>query len=485
MFLVGAICLSAATSAGFWASRLDWNRSPTARSLADALRSEDVNARLGAAYRLGGASPMEASAAVPALVGALKDKDERVSVTACKSLAGIAAAILRAGPDGGLARSSIDGLLVALTDGRAPVRIAAADSLSDLVAATSVQKTLPPLGSADPRVVMTALDQALADPSEPVRMAAARSLGYFGESGPPAPPRLIEAMEHDEAGQVRLMAMISIGRFRNGLDNAVLALIRMATSKNKPERAAASTALAGLQRDESVTLTMAVAPVLIAGLDSPDRMVQVHSAGMLGKYGPEAKDAVPGLLKRLREPAGLSNADPAVPAARALARITPGTSQADEVLSTFLAIMKGSEPSRRKGVVTEELARFDRAKLEPIIPFLVESLKPGADKTGPPRLSVLLALGRIAPGTPKADQSIAVLTTVLDDSSPQLRSAAARGLGGFGPKARSALAKLDEMIENDKNFRVKTDAFEAAEKIDESPEAKTSRVRPRPPLAVP
>ena len=422
-------------------------------------------------------SPADADVAVPALIGALKDKNEKVRIIACKSLAGVAASALRAGPDRGPARLAIEGLIGALTSPIAVVRIAAADSLSDLGAAGSALKTMPPLGTTEPQVVITALDRVLDDPDESVRLAAARALGYFGDSGPPTPPRLIKALEHDASTQARLMAMVSVTRFRNGLDDAILALIRIANGPEKAERSAAAEALSNLARNRSSTLTPAVVPALVAGVQSPDRVVRFHSAQLLRKFGPEAKDAVVPLLAALRQPADplMASAkedpitwDPAVPAAEALGRIAPETAQADEVLSSFLDTLKGSGSARRKGAVADGLAGFDRAKVEPTIPVLIEMLNVVMRQNGPPGPALASALGRVAPGTAHANAAIATLTTALNAPAPFVRAAAARALGHFGRHAKGVLAKLNEMAEKDQNFGVKTAAFDAAEKIEEA-----------------
>jgi len=65
---------------------------------------------------------------------------------------------------------------------------------------------------------------------------------------------------------------------------------------------------------------------------------------------------------------------------------------------------------------------------------------------GDPRSWAATALGRIGPGTPRAEQAAALLTeTLQSDTTPAVQIAAIEALARFGPLAHGAIPQLREL----------------------------------------
>src|SRR5262249_17784296 len=133
-------------------------------------------------------------------------------------------------------------------------------------------------------------------------------------------------------------------------------------------------------------ITAVAVPALVEGLKNTDREIRFFAIKLLARLGAAAKDAVPGLINVLNEPIASD-------------QTTAGGGRA--LVTVF---------------------------------------------TGPAPESAA-ALGKIAPGTARASDSIAALARVAGAGPHQRRASAANALGEFGPGAAPAIPDLVKMLE--------------------------------------
>ncbi len=179
---------------------------PAVPELISAMFAENKDVRRWAAYALGQIGPQSAPAAIPALAAALTDEDLGVRKSAALALGWI-------GPK---AAPAIPALDAGLRDENYGVR-------SHVVSA---------LGSLGPKAVPS-LVKALSLGDRRIRANAVASLAEIGPGARPAVPRLIVALDSDDAGIVRGLAAIALAEI--GPDAApvtVPALIKTLSGKD-------------------------------------------------------------------------------------------------------------------------------------------------------------------------------------------------------------------------------------------------------------
>ena len=146
------------------------------------------------------------------------------------------------------------------------------------------------------------------------------------------PPALFEALD-DESAANRAAAANTLAGYRRGLDPAIPPLLRHLEDAGLPVRDACAGALRKIQPP---AVTPAVAPAVIAALQTPDRIARENLVTLLGRLKPDPRAAVPALIAVLREPIDSdvkvveistlvydAYSGPAHAAARELARIAP------------------------------------------------------------------------------------------------------------------------------------------------------------------
>ena len=394
-------------------------------------------------------------------------------------------------------------LIDALADDGVVVRAAAAQSLGSRVEYESREQ------SADRarlkrrvEVANRALVPLLSDPDPAVRLAAAHGLGAMGRipiSGPqtssqpaaspevssdarrraaamayllpevPLPPQLIAALQDNSSG-VRAAAAMAIARFGPDLDPAIPALFAAIERGDREVRTACDKALFAAWPDA------ALVPFLIRSLASRDLQVRRHAAELLGRIGPEAREAIPALIAVLNEPfdleawdqlkaTGYNGMEPTWAAAVALGRMAPDR---DAIAALVAAISP------------ENFARYTWTQIEvhvfqpPTSEAIGRTHKEGSrilgalhslEDIGPPALAAVpalisiyrdaidsrnsmahgripIALGRIAPNSPAAPEAVAALIRAFDEQDTHLWKAAIDALGQFGPDAADAIPRL-------------------------------------------
>ncbi len=233
---------------------------------------------------------------VRALAEALETGDEPVRLAAAWALEMI-------GPG---ASGAAEGLVHSLRGDVSPgVRVAAARALGELRAGG------PP--------AVPALFEALDDPSEAVRHAAAHAL-HRQKLTPGDVPGLVAALQSDDV-YVRGFAAWRLGNFREEAREAVPALAAVLEQPDTHVVVSAALARIGPAATEAI-------PALVSALSSPEGGRRWRAARTLGRIGPGAADAVPALVTALGDP----NEGVRLRAAQALGRIGPDARSAAAAL---------------------------------------------------------------------------------------------------------------------------------------------------------
>jgi HEAT repeat protein len=239
--------------------------------LKKALTDKDVRLRRTGAFALGLIGP-KARSAVGDLSAALEDPEPDVRALAAKAL----------GRVGTAARSTLPKLEAALKDKEMRVRVSAALALWQ----AGVR--------ADGLAV---LQEALGDKRAHVREQACAALGELGAKAAPVARSLLPVLD-DRDARVRCACAEALGKLppnKAARDKLTAAL----TDKHDLVRLNAAAALwgqaAGPERGKLVELAT-------SGLESKLPPVRKRAAEVLGGFGPAAKEAVPDLVRTLRDP---------------------------------------------------------------------------------------------------------------------------------------------------------------------------------------
>lgn len=373
----------------------------------EALRDPQAPARWRAAAALWEIGPA-AAAAAPALSAALLDSDPsvaRAAAEALKRITGGAADVAKRRPSvGGQTGSSVppallaalehgDGhareeaatalgslsspklavppLVHALQDAEPAVRAAAAASLVQIGAALAAARE--PDATANRPVItglVAALAAALNDAAVVVRRRAARGLGQLGPAALGAIPRLIEALQDEDASVAHtaafaLESMVGAKKAAGPATDAAPAAPSMSP--------ALSTLISGLKHgDASVRWRAAVAlgglgagavvavPDLVDLLDDETEIIRWEAAKALGRMGASAKDAVPALAATLH---GQEDAIVRRSAAEALGRIGAA---ADDGVPALIAALRDSDVAVAEAS-EQALLRIGRAAVSALI----------------------------------------------------------------------------------------------------------------------
>lgn len=304
----------------------------------------------------------------------------------------------------------------------------------------------------DPALV-PALGEAVGDRDAAVRVAALGTVREYadGEEGLefPPPAAIARALEDDEP-QVRRNAAQALGAIRRGVEPMVPALIRHAGHDPIPEVRGACADTLGRLRPTAVTA--AALPNYVEALDDPGSPSELREALIEGlmRFGPEARPAVPAIIRALRSAEARSHGVDADmralmlrdSAARALGRLAPGTPFAPEAIGALSTSLDD-----RAVPVARSLGEFGPAA-RAAAPAMLRVLRQAGDRRAPRDVaSSAEALRRIAPGTPEADEALGILKDVLGalgEAAPSADEVIA-AIAGFGARAAPALPRLREL----------------------------------------
>ena len=456
------IALLACLVAMGWAYRSARDAMRPSTQWAKLLRSGDVDDRQIAARQLGDSSPEEIEAVVPMLINAMSDEAEPVRAAVALGLgsAGLTAVKAKTGRDE--AKEATQVLTKALADSGADVRMAAAQSLAGFMASPK-DLDFP----ADPASVASAMVGLLADPSVMVRARGQAALAKVAAKGPIGPPAaLVEGLNSWPLKESREAAAGLLGSFPADPEPTVRALIQALKDKEPEVRGDAAVALQKFGADAAPAL-----PSLVEALSDPfvppppppprfPGIVGVPSPG--GGSGGE----------------GSAETDPASQAARAIGRIVKalgekGVTPPASVVEALTKALHADRPALKDaaGDALQQIGKAGSAAIPDLIGSLVEATPKSDAGFG---ASAATALGEIAPGTEKATEAIAALTSALGAKESSVRRASAEALGKFGPAASSAVPRLRE-LDKDPERDVKRAAGAAADRIEGKAPAESPR----------
>jgi HEAT repeat protein len=398
--------------------------------LIDALKDDDRDFRLWIARALWRIGAV----AVPALTKALSDEDVRVRGRAALVLVKIA-------PE---TKAAVPALTDALSDEDERIRENAAEALGKI--------------GTDAKAAVPALTDALSDEDEWIRSSAAVALVNIGADVKAAIPVLIEALKSDDR-KVRSQAAWALGQIGTA---AVPALTDALSDEDARVRGPAALALVQIAPE-----TKAAVPALADALNDEDERIRENAVEALGDIGPDAKPAVPALIEALKD----ENKDVRVRSAEALGKIGTDTKAAVPALIEALsnediwvrvraarAVVK-IDPETMAAVpalidaLRDKDARWQAARAlgyigPEAVPVLIEALK-GQDEGV--RFSAAWVLGIIGL---EAKTAVPDLIEALKDKDEKIRQYAAEALGRIGPAAKEAVPALIEVLKDqDENVR--------------------------------
>ena len=307
------------------------------------------------------------------------------------------------------------------------------------------RKKTPAAPPVDPLVLAgAALEGLLADPTSPVRAAAARALGMLGQAAAHAAPALI-ASTRDGEEAVRIEAAQALGRVGGSTPEAVDALVEMARGDGTPVRVAAAQALGAMKKDAAAAIP-ALTPLLMDG----DEAVRPAVAEAIGKIGTLNGAAVQEMAQ------GLESADTLVRAQTAEALGTIGTAAAEAAPALAEALTDSNDRVRAKAA--QALGQMGEAAAE-AAPALVKALRDGDTW-----VSALAAeaLGEMGDG---ASHAIPALIRSLRHMNPQVRANAAGAIGKLGATAVMAAPALARAA-RDTEDEVRAQAIYALGEVD-------------------
>jgi HEAT repeat protein len=493
------IMLVLCCAAIFWAWRVVWEDRHPMWAAARRLRSAEASERLAAVQEVSELGTSGTDEAIGPLIPALADRDAAVRRAAAQALGNVGSSAAKSGTQAEVVREAAQGLLGALKDPEASVRIAAAGSLRILAGITpgnssrgggrgrgakAAQEAESQPSVIDKAAVVAALLDLLGDRDPEVRQAALFALGPVAPSVLGEPPKALVAALEDESAANRAVAIGTMAAFQRGLDPFVASLLRHLANDERPVREACSRALA---RIRPAALTSAVAPALIEGLGNHDPDVRLRMVSLLSRISPDAHTAVPALIAVLNEPIDSDQASmegvnavttftgPAHEAAKALGRLAPGTPAAGQAIAALTKIVQAGPPQRRASAAGA-LGQFgkDAAVAVPALVSILGETEAGKEPTDE-KASAAEALGRISPGTSSADQAVTALIATLKSQSTATRRAALEALPSFGPAAAGAIPQIRAVNESDPNPTVRKAAASALEKLEDGEKSPAPR----------
>jgi HEAT repeat protein len=479
MIVLVACCAAILWAWRHWVENADPDLVEARSSLRNAisdLKSGKPADRIGAINFLARLLPKDNMVAILPLTTALDHPDTAVRVAAAEALGSISAAAVAAGSMTEAVRTATAVLLRCMKDPETNIRFAAARSLQKIAGVR------PAIGSASPvdrEAIRSATLELYNDRDPRLRSIALRALCSFTAG----PPEALAAGLKDESAEVRLATIQLLVHHSRGLDSWIPRLIALAELDPDPNVREECLHVLHPPFFKPPAVTAAVIPAVLAGLKTDVVRIRGTLLRFLAQLGPEGRAAIPELLQLVKAPLApkldrlqhlevWEDADPGSEASLTLGAIAPATPEAPQVIAALTEVAR-SGPLMRRTRTVYALGLFGPAAVEalPVLITIVNDpnsikqireLMQTARSTGrdPPESQYVhgeaeaaRALGKIAPGTPFADQAIEALRTVLNSEAVFSRAAAVEALGQFGPKAASALPRIRE-LRNDRDKSV-------------------------------
>jgi HEAT repeat protein len=302
---------------------------------------------------------------------------------------------------------------------------------------------------AEPARVLEAVAACLNHSSAKVRKLAVVVLGKLAAKGQgvtPAVPALIRALDETQPMPVRVFAAVGLAQAGPAAEPAIEPLcwaMNDPSAKRKPPAHASPAGAPGaasalspedvLRMNASLALSGIGAPAvpwLRRLLRASDQAVVIAAISGLGRIGPAARDAAPDLQQLAASP----DAKTRQACSAALVKITGNPAAG---LPALLQDLRSPDPSLRKA----SLAHI--GELQALGESATPSILPGLTDSDPEvRAASASALAKV-----QADPAEIVprLTNLLQDPAPDVRVSSAMALASLGPEASPARASLESM----------------------------------------
>lgn len=419
-----------AAASALYSMAIDHKAQSALRPLIAALKDSDKKVRRYAASALGYLGPD----AAPALAKALKDSDWGVRVDACGALRHI----------GTKGTAAIPALIEALNDKNDVIWDYATDALALMnqnakkqlmkamlsrngqvcaLAAVALAKTGD---NGNQKQALPVLIQSLDAPNAWVRTDCVLALKHIhGETGK-IHAALLGCLK-DPVANVRWRALQVIRDRRIAGKGDIPILIHAMRDKDTLICSTASETLSDIGA-ESV-------PALIGAIKDKNSHSREYAARALKKLGPKAATATPALIALLKD----RHQTVRYQAVEALRAIGP---QAREAVPALISILQTDKNAGMRNIAACALPDLG-ADAKTAVPALVGAFK--KEKESVIRLNAIRAIGKLGPQDRKL---IPIFIEALKDKDVFIQAASARALGKFGSAAKAAVPTLIEMLKN-------------------------------------
>lgn len=302
---------------------------------------------------------------------------------------------------------------------------------------------------------VAALTAALEDREGSVCYYSASSLGNLGDVAQAAIPALIRITSQKEH-KARTSAAQTLGKISSKETHAKTVPVLMALAKDEDvdARESALDALRTILNDvkygeEKLDANDALVKLFIEGLKDENLRVRSSAAEALQPLGPLAAAAVPALIVGLGDESEYVRRG----SVDALKEIGEAARPAEDALIRAATDNK-EEYIRRSAIETLGVIQGDPKK---IVPVLCELLK--NEDLQYSALEALKGYGE------HAETALPDLQALLDSPEDYKRSTALTVLGQLGPKAKSVIPRLKEILQNDGDDSARNEAAKALLKI--------------------
>jgi HEAT repeat protein len=455
--------------------------------LIERLDDADASVRLAAIHGLGNLGPMIADAPPAVLRARLNDDSEPNREAVFRALGGFTrglpsvlvslvrsleqdhrrsrAALAKLLEDVHPPRftsEAIPGLVAALSCRDAEVSRVAAASIAAFTAAAG--PALPDVAKALDRLVEDSVNgPGTANRPDPVALVAiARCLEIVAphaRSQGEAVAALAKLLRPELDSRCRVAAANALGRYR-----PTTVLHRVLTERIDDHDSAVRVAVMWAFDHADFGTGFRVPTALAAALEDKSAQVRAAAAAAMGHSGVGLDPFIPALLghaARDDDPEVSGICESVLGTCSVPAKVTPA------IIPDLVAALRNPRASLREAICSI-LCRFGR-EAAPAVPAIAAALiEPTAVDAARYRWIAAEALGKIAPGTPRADQAVKALIESLAYQDWRGPVSSIRALADFGPAATSAIPSLERLRESNKP-EVKEAATQSLAKIKGQP----------------